>query len=227
MGDRGCRRLVTQSQDARIWARHTRRFVVPRPKRLDTRYQPPDRGTVVHLSSAQRPPRGGVLLLISVVIMASASIATHMAGGADMSGEPPEHAEHVAVPTVVGPIGALLLLGALWLLRGRVLRPTWFFVLPPAAYVIQELTERLTQAPAAEPGPLATGLTQVAFAVLAFVLARVLLGVVRRVVRFLRVASHRGRHPVPAFGWPPAFAQIAKLPAPAGAHLGRAPPYLA
>lgn len=162
-----------------------------------------------------------------MVIMAAASIATHMAGAAEASGEALEHAEHIAVPTVVGPIGALVLLGAFWLTRGRVLRPAWFLILPPAAFVSQELAERLTQAPAAEPGLITTGLTQMAFAVLAFFLARMLLVVVRRVVSFLGVAGRRPHRPVPALRWPTEFASIAKLPPPAGAHLGRAPPYLA
>jgi hypothetical protein len=187
--------------------------------------EPPDGGAVVRMPSSLRPSRGGVLLFASVVIMAAASIATHLAASGDVPGEAAEHAEHVAVPTVVGPIGALLLLGTIWLLRGRVLRPAWFLALPPAAFMIQELAERLTQGPEAEPSLLATVPTQLAFARLAFLLARAVLGAVRRVVQFLAVGRSRTRRPVPAPAWPATFASVAKLPAAAGAHLGRAPPY--
>jgi hypothetical protein len=189
-------------------------------------HEPPDGGTVVRMPSSLRPSRSGVLLFASVVVMAAASIATHLAGAGGAPGEAAEHAEHVVVPTVVGPLGALALLGAIWLLRGRALRPAWFLVLPPAAFAMQELAERLTQGPETEPSLLATALTQLAFALLAFLLAHAILGAVRRVVRFLAVASRRTRRPVPAPAWPTTFASVAKLPAPPGAHLGRAPPYL-
>jgi hypothetical protein len=49
---------------------------------------------------------GGVLLLGSAVIMAAASIATHLAASAQVPGEVADHAEHVALPTVAGPLGA-------------------------------------------------------------------------------------------------------------------------
>jgi hypothetical protein len=92
--------------------------------------------------------------------------------------------------------------------------------------MIQELAERLTQPQGAEPSLLATTLTQLAFAFLAFLLARVVLGAVRQVVRFLAVVRRRTRRPIPAPAWPAIFASVARLPAPAGAHLGRAPPLL-
>ena len=189
-------------------------------------HEPHDGGAVVRIPSSIRPSRGGVLLFASVAIMAVASIATHLEASGAVLGEASEHAEHVTVPTIVGPIGGLLMLGTIWLLRGRVLRPAWFLALPPAAFMIQELAERLTQPQGPEPSLLATALTQLAFAFLAFLLARIVLGAVRRVVRFLAIASRRPRRPVPAPAWSTTFASVAKLPAPAGAHLGRAPPHL-
>lgn len=210
--------------DHRTVRRFDRHVENPPGPALDIRSEPPDGGAVIGMPSSLRLSRGGVLLFASVVIMAAASIATHLAADAAVPGEAAEHAEHVTVPTIVGPIGSLLLLGIFWLLRGRALRATWFLGLPPAAFVIQEFAERLTQGPEAEPGPLATVLTQLAFAFLAFVLARAVLGAVRRVVRFLAAAIRRPQRPVPALAWPATFASVANLPAPAGAHLGRAPP---
>ena len=159
--------------------------------------------------------------------MAAASVATHVIG-AQASGEAAERSEHaVVVPTFIGPLGALLLLGAVWLLRRRGMRPVWFLLLPPAAFAIQEFAERFLLGPEAEPSLLATVLIQLPFALLAFVLARFVLTVVRRVVRLLTVTPHRSRPRVVATAWLVAYLSAPLLRLPAGAHHGRAPPDLA
>ena len=174
----------------------------------------------------RQPTRIGALLLASVAIMVAASVATHLIG-AQATGEAAERAEHaVAVPTFIGPLGALLLLGGIWLLHRPAFRPAWFLLLPPAALAIQELAERLSHGPEAEPSLLATVLIQLPFALLAFLLARVVLTAVRRVVRFLAAGTRRSRPRVVASAWLTAAASIPPLPALAGAHLGRAPPHL-
>lgn len=173
------------------------------------------------------PTRIGALLFASVAIMVAASVATHLIG-AQASGEAAERAEHaVVVPTFVGPLGALLLLGSIWLLRSAAFRPAWFLLLPPAALAIQELAERLGHGPEAEPSLLATVLVQLPFALLAFLLARVVLTAVRRVVRFLAAGTRRSRPRVVTSAWLTAAASIPPLPALPGAHRGRAPPGLA
>ena len=173
------------------------------------------------------PTRASVLLGTSIAIMAAASIATHLIG-AQASGEAAEHTEHaVSAPTFIGPLGALLLLGVVWLLHRRALRPVWFLLLPPAAFVIQEIAERFLLGPEAEPTLLTTVLMQLPFAVLAFVVAQVVLTVVRRVVHLLTAVPHRSRPRVVVATWPIARLSIPPLALPQGAHQGRAPPDLA
>ena len=173
------------------------------------------------------PTRTGVLLSASIAIMAAASVATHLIG-AQASGEAAEHAEHaVVVPTFIGPLGALLLLGIVWLLRRRTFRPVWFLLLPPTAFAIQEIAERFLLGPEAEPSLLATVLIQLPFALLAFVVARFVLTVVRRVVRLLTAGTRRSRPRVIAMAWPTVALSIPPLRLSAGAHQGRAPPVLA
>ena len=173
------------------------------------------------------PTRASVLLGTSIAIMAAASIATHLIG-AQASGEAAEQTEHaVSAPTFIGPLGALLLLGVVWLLHRRAFRPVWFLLLPPAAFVIQEIAEQFLLGPEAEPSLLATVLIQLPFALLAFVLARLVLTVVRRVVRLLTAGTRRPRPRVIATVWPTARLSIPPLRLSAGAHQGRAPPDLA
>lgn len=172
-------------------------------------------------------PRHGPFLAASAAIIVAASLATHLAGVVGIAGEGSEGVEHgtsASMPAVVGPLAAMLILGVLWLAKGRVLRPAWFLVLPPAAFVVQEVAERLTRPPEPEPSLVATALVQLIFALLAFLLARLVLTAVRRFMLFLADATARSRVRVPTRAWPPALVPLARRPAMRGAHLGRAPP---
>src|SRR5712691_8857877 len=93
-----------------------------------------DGNAVIRVPSSVRLSRGSVILIASVVVMTAASMIAHLAGGEGPSGEAAEHAERVGVLTVVGPLAALLLLGVVWLLRGRSLRPVWFLFMSPLAF---------------------------------------------------------------------------------------------
>lgn len=180
-----------------------------------------DRGAPRHST------RTGAMLVVSAAIMAAASVATHLIG-TQASGEAAEHAEHaVAIPTFIGPLGAFLLLGIVWLLHRRAVRPIWFLLLPPVAFAIQEVAERLTVGPEAEPSFIATVLIQLPFALLAFLVARVVLTAVRRIVQVLTVGPSRPRPRVVVRAWPIPHLSIPSLSATPGAHPGRAPPALA
>lgn len=171
--------------------------------------------------------RTSVLLGTSLAIMTAASVATHLIG-VPASGEAAEQTEHaLAVPTFIGPLGALFLLGVVRLLHRRAFRPVWFLVLPPAAFVIQEIAERFVLGPEAEPNLLATAMIQLPFALLAFVVARFVLTVVRRVVRLLTAGTRRSRPRMTATAWPTVRLSIPPLRPSAGVHQGRAPPHLA
>ena len=173
------------------------------------------------------PTRIGALLFASVAIMVAASVATHLIG-AQTTGEAAERAEHaVVVPTFIGALGALLLTCSIWLLHRPAFRGAWFLLLPPAAFAIQEIAERFGHGPEAEPSLLATVLIQLPFALLAFLLARVVLTAVRRVVRFLAAGTKRSRPRLVVSAWLTARFSIPPLLALPGAHLGRAPPGLA
>lgn len=179
--------------------------------------------------------RAGILLLATVLVMAAASVATHLAGSgpAETGGEAREAAGQASVvlPPIVGPLGALLGLGLVWLVRPRPLASAWFFLLPPTAFALQEVAERLIHVGSlpvvgGEPSLLATVLVLVPFALLAFVLARLLRGAVQRVVRLLKASQPHPRFHAPTLVWPVAPVFVPNLPAFAGAHLGRAPPHL-
>ena len=175
-------------------------------------------------AAAFRLVRPWILLAGSTAIMVAASFATHLGAPGEAASEAAEHAEHAGLPTTVGPVGALLLLGILWLLRGRAFRPAWFLLMPFTAFAIQELAERLTEAPVPEPTAAATTLMQLLFGLLAFALARVVLRAARRFARFLACQPTQQRPSTVRRAWPVTGASIARLSAPAGAHFGRAPP---
>jgi hypothetical protein len=180
--------------------------------------------------------RSGVLLVATVLVMVAASVVTHLAAGPEADGavgaEAGEAAGHgaVLVPPLLGPLGALFLLGFVWLVRRRAPSPVWFLLMPPVAFAIQELAERLLHAESlplvgSEPSLLATLLVQVPFVVIAFVLAHLLHAAIQRVVELLRV-------PVTVPSFRPAVSTWAmpRLGLPdsrtlAGAHSGRGPPH--
>ncbi len=47
------------------------------------------------------------------------------------------------LPPLVGPLGGLLLIGAIRVARGRSLSAMWFFIVPPLAFGLQELAEQV------------------------------------------------------------------------------------
>jgi len=181
--------------------------------------------------------RSGVLLAATVLVMVVGSLVTHLAAAGEPSfgvgAEAGEAAEHgaILVPPVVGPLGALLLLGLVWLVRRRALGPAWFLLLPPVAFGIQELTEWLFHAGSlslvgGEPSLLAALLVQVPFAILAFVLARLLRAAIRRVVGFLNVPTTAPALRAGVLAWPLPPLVLPDRWALAGAHSGRGPPHL-
>lgn len=173
--------------------------------------------------------RTGALLASSLAVMAIASVATHLAAPAEIGGEAAEHAvEHATVilPPMVGPLAALALLGFVRLLRRRSLGPAWFLLLPPLAFGLQEVTERLVNGQMAEPGILAMAVVQVPFALLAYFLARILRAAIIRVGCFLATPRVLPRLRVAGPSWLASPLTVAHVPAVLGAHRGRAPPVL-
>ena len=115
--------------------------------------------------------------------------------------------------------------------RGAELTPWLFFILPPLAFALQELSERLLRAEAfpfhaaLEPRFLAGLLLQVTFGLLALLLARLLLRVVERLVRVL------ARPKTPRLGaivswWARQALDLPRIPALALGYQERGPPPL-
>lgn len=171
--------------------------------------------------------RTGALLASSIVVMAFASFATHLSGSGDAeaTGEAAEHAA-VMLPPVIGPLTTLLLVGFVRFIRRRSLGPAWFLLLPPLAFALQEVTERLVNGHMAEPSILATALIQVPFALLAYLLARILRAAVIRVARFLAMRQALPRLRLAGPSWLATPLVVALVPAAVGWHRGRAPPAL-
>lgn len=171
--------------------------------------------------------RPGALLASSLLVMAIASFATHLAGPgeAEAGGEAAEHAAFM-LPPLIGPLAALAILGFVRLVRRRTLGPAWFVLLPPIAFGLQEVTERLVNGQMAEPSILATGLVQVPFALLAYFLARILRAAVIRVARFLSAPRALPRLRVGRPMWLASLTSVVHVPAVVGTHRGRAPPSL-
>lgn len=173
-----------------------------------------------------------------VTLVVVASVVTHLAGAGPMSSEMRMEATEASaggallLPPVLGPLGALVVLGLFRLLRRRALSPMWFVTLPPLGFGLQELAERLLHTESlpvvgAEPSLVATLLLQLAFAVVAFLLARLLRAALRRVSAFLGTMHGDRLHaPRTSTLWSLAAAPLATLPALAGEHFGRAPPRL-
>lgn len=179
------------------------------------------------------------LLIIAVLLLTVvASFVTHAAGagpvGTEVGLEASESAEQsaLALPPLIGPLGGLLLIGCVWLVRRGTVSSPWFVLVPPIAFGLQELAERLLHvgsvpSAGAEPSLLATLLVQLPFALLAFGLARLLRAGVRKVIAFLRVHRRWPRIRLASSpSWALAPAWVPNPPALAGAHFGRAPPDL-
>lgn len=115
--------------------------------------------------------------------------------------------------------------------RGGELSPWLFFVLPPLAFVVLEIAERLLRAEvfpfhaALEPRFLAGLLLQLPFGLLALLVARALMRVVEQIVRAL------ARAPRPRLGTPPRWSlrqawDLPRIPALALGYQQRGPPTL-
>lgn len=171
--------------------------------------------------------RTATLVASSLAVMYVGSVATHLAApGEGDAGR--EAAEHVAVtlPPLFGPLAALALLGLVRAARRQSLGPAWYLLLPPLAFGLQELTERLVNGQMPEPTILAIALVQVPFALVAYLLARLLRGAVLRVARFLTTPSDLPRPRLAGPSWPAAPLSFVHVPTLVGAHRGRAPPTL-
>jgi hypothetical protein len=143
-------------------------------------------------------------------------------------------------PFLAGIGGALELVAFVWILSCavRARRPThvppWAFaLLPPLAFVIQEIAERWVAAGSfpwwavLQPTFGAGLLLQLPFAFLAYLLARLLMRAARRVAPVLRGASGRPAPARPALVWLPVAPLQAAGRVLAGGHLARGPPLVA
>jgi hypothetical protein len=184
--------------------------------------------------------------LLAVPLMAAGSFAAHSLtylvasaraseGGAEVSERTSSgHAGYLVVLLGIVAATALVACAARLLLRRRCRRgvnlsPWLFFVLPPLAFALQELSERIFRAEAVpfqaalEPRFLLGLLLQLPFGLLALVLARVLLRVVERIVRSL--ARPRAARPLARVSWSPRQAfDLPRIPALALGYPGRGPP---
>jgi hypothetical protein len=119
-------------------------------------------------------------------------------GDPDLGSEAASRTTHglsTLTPMFAGLVIALTLIGFccyLWRSRGDTVRgiaPAWLFLLPPIAFTVQEVAERLIHAeslpfdPAHEPAFLAAIALQLPFGLAAYLIARVLLHVADVVVR--------------------------------------------
>jgi hypothetical protein len=189
--------------------------------------------------------------LIALPLMAAGSFAAHalsyvFAGGhvegvtrvdGDVHGASERTSVGLAAHLVL-PVGLLVALGigagTAWLVgrvrRGRGASPWLFFALPPLAFSLQEVIERLVNAEAApfqaalEPRFLIGLALQIPLGLIALVVARALLRVVRRIARALR-----GPRPTlsprraPVFRLPVAC-ELPRIPALALGYPQRGPP---
>jgi hypothetical protein len=186
--------------------------------------------------------------LLALPVMAAGSLAAHSLSYLFVSARASESGVEVSERASSGDAGYLVLfLGILaatavvasaarLLLgrprrRGAELTPWLFFILPPLAFALQELSERLLRAEAfpfhaaLEPRFLAGLLLQVPFGLLALLLARLLLRVVERLVRVL------ARPKTPRLGaivswWARQALDLPRIPALALGYPERGPPPL-
>jgi len=191
--------------------------------------------------------------LIALPLMAGGSLAAHalsyvFAGGyvdgvaradGEISGAPDRASAGIAARSVL-PVGLLVALGigagTAWLVgcargkRGQGASPWLFFALPPLAFSVQELIERLVNAEAApfqaalEPRFLLGLALQIPLGVVALFVARALLRVVRRIARALvRPRPSVVPRRAPVFRLPVAC-ELPRIPALALGYPQRGPP---
>jgi hypothetical protein len=143
-------------------------------------------------------------------------------------------------PFLTGIGGALELVAFVWILSCAVRArrpgyvPPWAFaLLPPLAFALQEIAERWIAGGSfpwwavLQPTFGAGLLLQIPFALLAFLVARLLTRAARRVAPALRGVSGRPAQPRPAFVWLPVQVFSAPGKVLAGGHLARGPPLVA
>jgi hypothetical protein len=186
--------------------------------------------------------------LLALPLMAAGSLAAHSLSyllvsarasesGAEVSERASSgHASYLVIflgiltATTVVATGGRLLLGRRCR-RGAELSPWLFFVLPPLAFALQELSERLLRAEAfpfhaaLEPRFLLGLLLQLPFGLLALLLARLLLRVVERLVHAL--ARNRPPRLVANLSLPPRQTlYLPRIPTLALGYPQRGPPQL-
>lgn len=130
----------------------------------------------------------------------------------------------MVLPPVLGPVLALGLLGLFRFVRRRSLGPAWYLLLVPLAFGLQELVERGVNSQMVEPGVLAAALVQVPFALLAYLLARLLRAAVVRVAKFFTAPRSMRRVRLAPVSWAHLTITVAPAFAVPGSHRGRAPP---
>jgi hypothetical protein len=158
--------------------------------------------------------------LLALPLMTAGSLAAHSLSYLFVSARAGEGVSEASERASTGSAGYLVLflgiLGATAVVaaaahlrlaggqRESAVSPGWFFVLPPLAFTVQELAERLLRAEAVpfqaalEPRFLLGLLLQLPFGLLALLLARMLRRVVRRLVRALaRARTPRLRTALP------------------------------
>jgi hypothetical protein len=141
------------------------------------------------------------------------------------------------LPLIAGVVLAFALVLVVLRLRGaeRTSRPggvspLWFLVLPPLAFAIQDVAERVVHAevipfnPVHEPVILAGLLLQVPFGLLAYLIGRVLQGVARTLVQVLHGETGLTFSPRTSFGPHPLRAILPRVPVLALGHSVRGPP---
>src|SRR2546422_4436043 len=175
----------------------------------------------------------------SLVAAARASAPVDADGGAELAPRV-DHGYVPLLPLLVGLLTALVLV-AVGLRISRSVRggsprgasPASFLLLPPLAYVLQEVAERLLHAesflfnPAHEPAFLLALVLQVPFGIIAFFLGRALLGLGRTLARVLFGESRPWSSARPA-SLPRIYdAILLRVPVLALGHSVRGPPALA
>ena len=184
--------------------------------------------------------------LLALPLIAAGSLAAHSLGyvvarpDVERQAREAQEAGGTYLPQLP-PLAGLLLALAIALIASRVVSaargtrtggasPWWFFLLPPLGFALQELLERVVHAEsfpfqaAFEPAFLAGLLLQLPFGLIAFLVARALLAVARRILGTL-VGRFRSRAlGLPPDGPPPLAVSLPRIAALALGRSGRGPP---